>query len=266
MSCMRATVFIVWCRYECSLRPLTIWEHPTTVEQKFQAYVHDHPNYFSRYMDADYGWPNLHSHQPPLVRTPCAMHAVVCQPRVLIVLCDWAVCRMMTRRKGGGEMGGGKRQATCGRKADARTGSTVPAPTAPTRKPTCEHTKTTTSTTPTPHSAHGAHRVAIAVPVFACDAQLVWPRTAGLATTSGVCTAKGRGMRRVESALTWWCTAASTTAPASHRTRCVVTNTPTRGVLVVTVVRVTEPVRLPRRLGRCRLQHPSMQAVCEGHP
>ena len=107
---------------------------------------------------------------------------------------------------------------------------------------------------------------AIAVPVFACDAQLVWPRVAGLATTSGVCTAKGRGMRKVESALTWWCTAASTTAPASHRTRCVVTNTPTRGVLVVTVVRVTEPVRLPRRLGRCRLQHPSMQAVCEGHP
>lgn len=58
--------------YECSGRPLTIWEHPTTIKGKFQAYVHDHPNYFSRYMDATFGWDDLHFKKPDLVRPDSA--------------------------------------------------------------------------------------------------------------------------------------------------------------------------------------------------
>ena len=60
--------------YECSARPWTIWEHKTSSHvdspfHKFDAYVHDHPNYYSRYMDESFGWDDLHWKQAPLVRS-----------------------------------------------------------------------------------------------------------------------------------------------------------------------------------------------------
>lgn len=53
--------------YQCSIRPVTIWENPKTVLGKFQGYVHDHPNFHSFYQDAAMGWPDVHTRVAPRV-------------------------------------------------------------------------------------------------------------------------------------------------------------------------------------------------------
>eukprot|EP01029_Cantina_marsupialis_P003742 TRINITY_DN1376_c0_g1_i4.p1 TRINITY_DN1376_c0_g1~~TRINITY_DN1376_c0_g1_i4.p1 ORF type:complete len:1213 (-),score=332.82 TRINITY_DN1376_c0_g1_i4:120-3419(-) len=59
-------------QYECSRRSLTIWEHPSTVDGKFDAYVHEHPNFFSLHMDdspltshTGNEWPATHEKSDP---------------------------------------------------------------------------------------------------------------------------------------------------------------------------------------------------------
>lgn len=53
--------------YQCSIRPVTIWENPKTVLGKFQGYVHDHPNFHSFYQDPAMGWPDVHTRVAPRV-------------------------------------------------------------------------------------------------------------------------------------------------------------------------------------------------------
>ncbi|KAA0152321.1 hypothetical protein FNF29_03887 [Cafeteria roenbergensis] len=51
--------------YSCSERAVTVWENPRTA-WKFRGYVHEHPNYYSRFMDDAIGWVSVHEHKPPL--------------------------------------------------------------------------------------------------------------------------------------------------------------------------------------------------------
>ena len=64
--------------YECSKRPVTIWENPRTVLDKFQGYVHDHPNFHSLYQNELMGWPDVHVRIPPRVSAQhphwCCVH------------------------------------------------------------------------------------------------------------------------------------------------------------------------------------------------
>lgn len=56
--------------YECSERSQTIWEAYGSANGKFGVVgrIHDHPHYYSRYMDEDKGWPEIHRLTTPLVR------------------------------------------------------------------------------------------------------------------------------------------------------------------------------------------------------
>ncbi len=58
--------------YNCTSRSQTAWENMLRdyIADSFPGYVHDHPNYFSRYMDAPNtttnGWPAVHVRVPAL--------------------------------------------------------------------------------------------------------------------------------------------------------------------------------------------------------
>lgn len=52
--------------YECSHRSLTLWENRLSPTGKFQGYMHDHPNYYSRYMNDSVGWVTSYVEMPPL--------------------------------------------------------------------------------------------------------------------------------------------------------------------------------------------------------
>jgi len=52
--------------YECSHRSLTLWENRLSPTGKFQGYMHDHPNYYSRYMNESHGWDTAYVKTAPL--------------------------------------------------------------------------------------------------------------------------------------------------------------------------------------------------------
>lgn len=53
-------------RYRCSERAVTIWENFRAPTGKFYGYVHEHPNFYSHFVDDLKGWPATHTRLPPM--------------------------------------------------------------------------------------------------------------------------------------------------------------------------------------------------------